>query len=358
MHGNALRRFQRGFHVAALLSLAGCSPFYVIRAGWAQARILSSRVPLVEVMADTTTPLATRSRLRLAWDAREYAIAELGFQNVGDSYTSLAELESDTLAIVLSGAYRDRLEIKTWWFPIVGRLPYKAYFSVESAEKAARELEEEGLDTYIRPTSAFSTLGWFADPLYSTLLRQDDVGLVESVLHELAHNHIYVSGQGRFNESVANFVGYVAAIEFFCRRDGGGPDTVKCQRARDRWADAMEVSRFTDALEVQIRDLYARNDLDPETRLAERERIYGNAQASFIATVQPKLRASTYAYLAEEPFNNATFLARGLYYHRLPEFDALWQGWKSSFAGMMTWIREGASQDDPFEVLVGAHDSP
>ncbi|MSR22085.1 MAG: hypothetical protein EXR92_00755 [Gemmatimonadetes bacterium] len=340
--------------LAALLPLVGCSPFYVIRAGWAQASILSSRVPLLEVMADTTVDLATRTRLRLVWDARVYAIETLGFQNAGDSYTSLARLQSDTLALVLSGAYRDRLESRTWWFPIVGRVPYRAYFSVESAESAERALEEEGFDTYLRPTSAFSTLGWFADPLYSSLLRQDDVGLVESVIHELAHNHLYVPGQGRFNESFANFIGYTASIEFFCGRDGGGTNTVKCARARDRWEDAMDVSRFIDALETRIRELYARTDLAPDTLLADREQIYVEAQASFQSTVQPALRASSYAYFGDQPMNNATFLARGLYYHRLPDFNDLWKEWEGTFAEMLAWIREEATGlEDPYGVLGG-----
>ena len=338
----------------ALLLLGACNPVYVARAGWAQARILSSRVPLVEVMADTTMDAQTRARLRLVWDARAFAVQEMGFENAGDSYTSLARLPSDTLALVLSAAYRDRLEFRTWWFPIVGRVPYRAYFSVESAEAAERALVESGFDTYLRPTPAFSTLGWFADPLYSTLLRQDDVGLVESVLHELAHNHLYVPGQGRFNESFANFIGYTAAIEFFCTRDGGGPDTVKCRRARDRWEDARDVSRFIDALEATIRDLYARDDLPDEALLAERERIYREAREDFRRVVQPALRASSYAVFADQPLNNATFLARSLYYHRLSEFDGLWREWVGTFAEMMAWIRrEAPARSDPFQVTSG-----
>ncbi len=337
--------------VPTLFLVGACNPVYVARAGWAQARILSSRVPLVDVMADTTVDAVTRARLRLVWDARAFAVRELGFENAGGSYTSLARLPSDTLALVLSAAYPDRLEFRTWWFPIAGRVPYRAYFSVESAEAAERKLVEEGFDTYLRPTPAFSTLGWFADPLYSTLLREDDVGLVESVLHELAHNHLYVPGQSRFNESYASFVGHAAAIEFFCTRDGGGPDTVRCRRARDRWEDAVEVSRFIDALEARIRELFARRDVEGEALLVERERIYSGAQAEFRRSVQPALRASSYAYFADQPLNNATFLARSLYYHRLSDFDRLWQQWESTFAQLMAWIREEApARLDPFEV--------
>jgi predicted aminopeptidase len=337
-----------------LLLLPACNPFYVAQAGWAQARILSSRVPLTQVMTDPATDPVTRAKLRLVRDARVYAIEELGFQNVGDSYSTFARLESDTLALVLSAAYRDRLEFRTWWFPITGRVPYRAYFSTQAGERARDALEEQGFDTLLRPTAAFSTLGWFADPLYSTLLRLDEVGLVETVLHELAHNHLFIPGQGRFNESYATFVGHVAAVEFFCGREGGGPDTLKCLRARDRWTDALQVSRFLDTLESRIRELYRRTDLPADEILAARETLYLEAQADFRSRVQPELRAGTYAQFALEPLNNATLLARSLYYHRLPEFDELWKGWCGDFATLMAWLREeGPRLDDPFHVTNG-----
>jgi predicted aminopeptidase len=366
--------------LALALLLSSCNPVYVARAGWAQLRILSSRVPLTEVMTDPATDEVTRGKLRLVWDARGYAIDSLGFANAGESYTSLARLESDTLALVLSAAYQDRLAFRTWWFPIVGRVPYRAYFSIGAAERARADLEAEGFDTYLRPTAAFSTLGWFADPLYSTLLRFDEVDLVETVLHELAHNHLYIPGGGRFNEAWANFAGHAAAIEFFCSRDGGGPDTVKCRRAHDRWEDAQDVARFVDGLESEIRALYARGaesgeqdrggsgvlapsigespapeeTLSTEEILILRNEIYSRARETFRSEVQPGLRASSYGYLGNETLNNATLLARSLYFHRLPEFGRLWDEWDGDFASLISWIREEApKRGDPFEIVGG-----
>jgi predicted aminopeptidase len=351
-----------GLRLAVLVCLLGslvlsaCNPIYVIRVGWAESRILRSRVPLTEVMTDESVSRATRGKLRLVWDARVFAIGELGFQNAGESYTSLARLESDTLALVLTAAYRDRLAFRTWWFPIAGRIPYRAYFSTEAGERARDGLEAEGFDTYLRPTAAFSTLGWFADPLYSSMLRADEVELVQTVLHELAHNHLYVSGQSRFNESYATFAGHMAAIHFFCRGSDGGSVTVRCERARHRWADVQAVSRFIDALEARIVELYAqRGDTPLEDFLERRDDIYRTAQSDFIDRVQPRLRASTYGFLAAEPLNNATLLSRSLYYHRLTEFEGLWQGWGGDFPELMRWLREEATDlEDPFDLLSGS----
>ncbi|CAN5754490.1 aminopeptidase [soil metagenome] len=357
MTGRAMHRLTRTralLLLALALLMSGCNPFYVARAGVAQARILASREPLHEVIVDPATDRRTSGKLTLVLEAREFAISGLGFENAGNAYTSLARLPSDTLALVLSAAYRDRLAFRTWWFPITGHVPYRAYFSEAGAIAARDRLEAEGFDTYLRPTAAFSTLGWFADPLYSTLLRLDEVGLVETVLHELAHNHLFLPGQGRFNESWATFAGNAGAIEFFCRRPGGGPDTTWCRRARDRWADAIDISAYLDDLEFSIRSIYAREELEAPAKIALRDEVYEAALSRFRNEVQPGLRATTYAYLASEELNNATLLARTLYFHRLGDFQALLDAEGGDLRRIMARLRaEAPDQSDPFGLLPG-----
>jgi predicted aminopeptidase len=347
-----MRASRFGLVLLGVLLLAGCNPLYVARAGWAQAQILASREPLHQVILDPATDPRTAGKLSLVLEARSYAEAELGFVNMGQAYTSLARLPSDTLALVLSAAFRDRLAFRTWWFPITGHVPYRAYFSEAGALAARDNLEAQGFDTYLRPTAAFSTLGWFADPLYSTLLRLDEVSLVETVLHELAHNHLFLPGQGRFNESWATFAGHAGARAFFCSRPGGGPDTVWCRRAQDRWEDAMDISRYLDALESEIRELYARDDLSTPEILQRRDALYAEALARFLREVQPRLRATRYAYLGEERLNNATLLARTLYFHRLPDFQRLLDGEEGDLRGLLARIRQEApGHADPFRLL-------
>ncbi|TVR65554.1 MAG: hypothetical protein EA422_03795 [Gemmatimonadales bacterium] len=339
--------------LAALPLLTACNPLYLTRAGWAQAQILASREPLHQVLVDPATDPRERGKLVLAREARTFAVESLGFRNAGESYTTLARLPSDTLALVLTAAPRDRLELHTWWFPVVGRMPYRAYFSDRRAEEARLAMEARGFDAFVRPTAAFSTLGWFADPIYSTLLRQDEVGVVETIFHELAHNHLFLPGQGRFNESYATFAGNAAAIVFFCSRDGGGPDTVWCARARDRWDDARIVSRFMMELEADLRGIFSRVDLPRDERIRLRDQRYDEAFRTFRDEIRPGLAGGGYAVLASEPLNNATLLARSLYFQRLDDFHHLWaEVWDGNLAGLMAWLREEApGRDDPFSVL-------
>jgi predicted aminopeptidase len=155
-----------------------------------------------------------RRKLQLVMEARAFARDSLGL-DVKESFTTFTQLRRDTLVLVLSGVYPDQLKQKTWWFPIVGRVPYKGYFDVDRAKKAADELRRDGFDAYVRPASAFSTLGWFNDPLVSTTLRADSIDLVNTVIHELTHNTYYAPGGATFNESFANFVGARGAAAFF-----------------------------------------------------------------------------------------------------------------------------------------------
>ena len=335
----------------ALLLLTGCSPIYLIKAGIAEARILAARRPIPEVILDPETDERTRGLLTLALEARTFAADQLRL-DVGDSYTSFTRLESDTLAHILSGAARDRLQPVTWWFPVVGRVPYRGYFDLDDAREAQRELESEGWDTYLRPTSAFSTLGWFADPLLSSILRQDDVDLVETIIHELSHNHLFVPSQVVFNESFATFVGRTGAAEFFCTRPGGGADSVKCARAQARWRDEIRFSRFLDGLLDELRALYARTDVASEEKIQLREEVFERSRQRFRAEVQPTFEAQGFGGFLAIPLNNATLLARMAYYHRLYDFDALLRQHGGSVTAAVAALAERAGEvEDPFSLL-------
>ena len=354
--GRGSRRRWIGLAVLAVaaggvLLMGACSPIYVIRAGIAEAKILAARRPIPEVVADPETTDDTRGKLALVLEARTFAIESLEL-DVGQSYTSFTRLEQDTLAMVLSAAYRDRFASKTWWFPIVGRVPYRGYFSLEDAKEAQADLERDGLDTYLRPTAAFSTLGWFADPLLSTLLRYDHVELVTSVLHELSHNHLFVSGRVRFNESFATFVGQVGAMEFFCGREGGGPDTTWCGRAQARWRDAQRFGRFMDDLIDDLQRLYAEPETPLDTKLLRREEIFEAYRERFVSDVQPTFEASSYSGFLSTPLNNATLLSRMLYYHRLEAFDRTYRAHGSDLGATVDYLARGVEDaDDPFDLL-------
>jgi predicted aminopeptidase len=316
-----IRRALAVLTVGVVLFLAltptGC---YLSRAGWEEARILAGRKPIARLVEDPMTDSATRAKLKLVLAARAFARDSIGL-DVGESFTSYSRLRRDTLVLVLSAAYRDRLEPHTWWFPIVGRVPYKGYFDFDAAQDAARDLREKGLDTYLRPSAAFSTLGWFNDPLLSTTLRFDSLDLANTVIHEVTHNTFYAPGQAVFNESFATFVG-ARGTEWFFRSIA---DTARARLALDDWADDRELGRFWGRLWRELDSAYRANPQDRDARLTARDTIYARARRVLVDSVGPRLRRIDPRVLDRVQLDNAALLARRIYLTELDVFDRVYE---------------------------------
>ena len=298
------------------LTPTGC---YLSRAGWEEAKILRGRKPIGELVRSSTVDPVTRGKLALVLDAREFAADSVKL-DAGESFTRYTQLERDTLVLVLGAAYRDKLERYTWWFPIVGRVPYKGFFDFDAARRSATDLERKGFDVTLRPSSAFSTLGWFNDPLLSTTLGADSVDLVNTVIHELTHNTFYAPGQAVFNESFANFVGARGATWFFASRG----DTLSAAASDARWEDEKTLGAFYDTLYRTLDSAFSANPNSTEARLRARDSIYAGARASLLQNVAPRLKTIPARAVERIRLDNATLLARRIYLTDLELFDAVY----------------------------------
>lgn len=306
--------------VTFLLTPTGC---YLSRAGWEEAKILAGRRRIVRIVEDASTDPDTRARLRLVLEARGFAADSIKLRT-GDSFTTYSHLERDTLVLVVSGAYRDRLEAYTWWFPIVGRVPYKGFFDFGAAKDLARDLERRGYDSYVRPSAAFSTLGWFNDPLLSTTLRLDSINLANTVIHEVTHNTFYKAGEAVFNESFANFVGARGSAWFFRSRG----DTASAAFADADWNDDKRMGAFWASLYRSLDSAYKAHpgDTARATRLAARDTVYARGRMRLVHDVAPQLRTLSPERVARIRIdNNAALLARRIYLTDLELFDRVWE---------------------------------
>lgn len=289
---------------------------YLVRAGWEEGKILLRRRPIAELVADPSVDARTRAKLQLVLAARAFAIDSVGLTG-RQSFTTFSRLQTDTLVLLASAAYPDKLESYTWWFPIVGRVPYKGYFDFARARQVTKQLKDEGFDTYLRPVSAFSTLGWFNDPLLSSTLRLDSVNLANTVIHELTHNTFYAPGQAVFNESFANFVGARGA-EWFFRSRG---DTVNVRRTVNDWSDEKILADFWEGLYHTLDSAFAAHPASKAERLAARQLVYDGARQHLVRDVAPGLRTYPAAALSRVRLDNASLLARRVYLTKLDLFD-------------------------------------
>lgn len=321
------------------LALGGCGVGYVARAGYEEARILWRREPISALLARPDLDSALRRKLELVEPVRRYAGDRLGL-HVGGSYTSVATVDADQVVHVVTAAPRTRLQPVTWWFPVVGRVPYRGYFDEADARRFAAELEREGDDTMVRPALAFSTLGWFDDPLLSTMLRDDEAELADTIIHELTHATRYVPGQVAFNESLAMFVGLCGAARFF--RDRG--DAERAAHLADRWADAQTFSTALAEVTARLQTAYQEPLAEPA-----RQALFAALQADVAAR---PWRTQEYAGFWRHPINNAVIVHDRLYADRLPLFAAALACHGGDLRGTLDAILAGLDQhDDPYDAV-------
>jgi predicted aminopeptidase len=293
---------------------------YLIRAGWAEARILMRARPIAALVRDSTTDAATRRKLELVLNARAFAADSVKL-NARRGFTTYSHIDRDTLVVVLSAAYRDKLRYKTWWFPIVGSVPYKGFFDVHDARRAALDLTRDGFDAYLRPASAFSTLGYLEDPVLSTTLDEDSVELVNTVIHELTHNTFYASGQAVFNESFANFVGTRGAEWFYAARH----DSMRVEVARRDWARQKMLGRFWSAVYNSVDSAFKAYPTSRDERLRAREIVFAGARERFAREIEPSLPGYDAKMPIKLHLDNAALMSRRMYRTGLDDFDAIYE---------------------------------
>ncbi|MCB1157880.1 MAG: aminopeptidase, partial [Leptospiraceae bacterium] len=192
------------FSFLLLLSLNRCIS-YLFHLGKEQARILHSRVPIAEILQKQDLDEKKKKGLELSQKARQFAVKRLGLNSEG-GFLYYVELDREEIGWHVTASYPLEFKSYTWWFPIVGSVPYKGYFFKELAETEEAELKKKGLDTRLRITAGYSTLGWFSDPVFSSQLRASEDEIIALVFHEMAHATVYFDGDARFNESYASFV--------------------------------------------------------------------------------------------------------------------------------------------------------
>jgi predicted aminopeptidase len=328
----------------SIFFLSACSPTYVLRAAYEEGKILWRRQPIEEALQKPDLDPKTRDQFKLVLDVREYARDQLKF-NVKGSYASYSYVDRASLTYVLIAAPKTDLRPYTWWFLIIGRVPYKGFFSQQEALAEAQALEKQGYDTYIRTSAAFSTLGWFDDPLLAHLLRYDRVTLAETIFHELFHNTLYVGNAGDFNESLANFIGHRAAILFF--RDRYGEGSPEYARAIQAWEEQVEFSRFIGGVVDALRELYGK-DLPEEEKLRLREEIFSRGQKDWAQRIQERPQ-HRYRSFSQTKINNAVIANFLLYLKDLGLFESVYQANGKDLARSVEAIKASVRSGDPFE---------
>lgn len=331
--------------VAAVLP--GCSPLYVLRAAYEEGKILWRREPIADFVDSAGVQTDTQEKLKLVLAVRKYARDVLKF-NVGGSYSSYSRVDRPDLTYIVMAAPETELRPYTWWFFIVGSVPYKGFFSRADAEAEIARLKAQGYDTTLRTSAAFSTLGWFDDPLLSHLLRYDKAILTEIVFHELFHNTLYIKGAGAFNESSANFVGHRAAIDFFRTRFGAASQ--EYARAVQIWNDEREFGHFIDEVAHTLRDLYSRK-IPREAKIRLREQVFARTKEEWQRRIADR-PSHTFRGFGQRPLNNAVLMHYLVYLKDLDMFESLYDACGQDLRRTIETLRKAVDKGgEPFEAV-------
>ncbi len=193
--------------------------FYGIEQGIGQLKLVNNSVPIEKIMEDSLYADSVKNRLRFVAEVKQYAIDSLGLKK-SKNYTTFYDQHGEPIVWIVFAAPKYKMEAYNWKYPVVGKLPYKGYFKKEKAENEASKMREKGFDVRVSTVSAWSTLGYFRDPILSNVLFRSKGELAELIIHELTHATLYVKGEAQFNENLATFIGVNGAKKFLISKYG------------------------------------------------------------------------------------------------------------------------------------------
>lgn len=334
--------------VASLaLSAQGC---YLAHATKGQLGVLFGRTPIADVLEEGELdgkPLTKdqRHKLELVLDVRRFAIDRLGLAETG-SYTSLHDTGKRPVAWNVSASAPDALAPFRWWFPIVGTMPYVGYFAEGPARVEAFRLRRMGLDPLVLPVPAYSTLGWFDDPFFSSMLRYDEATIASIIVHEMTHATVFIHGDAEFNEALAQFVGDKGAELYFLQR--GGPTDPALAVAREDHREEDLFAKAAQVLEDRLWTVYE-SCAPRERKLARKAEVIDGWRRWFLAEVRPQLGDPRWDRLFDGRirFDNAFILQLARYHGDSTIFEALWRQEGQDLAATVTRLGELAEEEDP-----------
>ncbi|MFP4037915.1 MAG: aminopeptidase [Desulfobacteraceae bacterium] len=298
--------------------LQACSPSYVVHLALGQLRSMGRSIPADEALRGPLLTMEEKDALRLVARVKLFGEDELGLTRTG-SYQSVDAEISRAPIYTISAASKTKLELVTWWFPVVGRMPYLGFFDMQRALARKQELEREGLDVMIWAAGAYSTLGWFKDPVPRSLLKREDLQLVDTILHEMTHATIWVKGRPTFNETLANLVGRHGAVAFM--EAASGRDSLEARAARAALRDQRRFSDFIGRLAARLEELY-QSPITREEKLIRREVVFSEAAAAF-SSIEPSMETDRYLGFGARGLNNALILGLAVYHRHFNLLDSV-----------------------------------
>ena len=294
-----------------------------------QSQILKQRHPIKELLREPSTSDELKAKFELILRLRDFARSELKLP-IAKHYLSYVDLGRPFAVWNVHAAPEASLEPKKWWYPVVGSLKYRGYFAEKDARQYGAQLAAKGNDVYVEGVEAFSTLGWFSDPVLNTFIHHPEPGLAEILFHELAHQRLFLNGDTDFNEAFATAVEEEGVRRWLLACHG----PARYERYQVALAKQWQFVAVIMRARTRLEDLYgasAHPGVSPgtATRSAppwmkeEKARILSDARDDYERLKRSWGGDASYDDWFAQPLNNAQMNTVAVYYELVPGFQAL-----------------------------------
>jgi predicted aminopeptidase len=299
--------------------MSGCGTVsFYSQAIHGQAEILRQARPVAAVMRDERVPGEVKRKLAVVQDARRFAREHLGLP-ADRQYDRYTDLGRRYVSWVVYAAPEFSVEGKTWWYPLLGSLEYRGFFSKTAADEEAARLRAQGWEVYAGGVEAYSTLGWFRDPVLNTFFRQTDAELAELIFHELTHVLLFVPGDTDFNEAFATANAEEGVRRWLAaKRDRCALARYEAALAKDR-----EIIRLLLKTRNKLQSVYADRSRSVAEMRCAKAGVFKNMRAEY-AQIRARWRGdSRYDRAFSKPWDNARLNTVATYYDLVPGFQRL-----------------------------------
>jgi len=299
---------------AALFSLEGCAFYWQAIGG--EFDLLRKRTPIDKLLADPKVDPKTKTELTAVAEIRRFAVTDLLLPD-NKSYTTYVALDRPYVVWNVVATEEFSVQPKRWCFPVAGCVSYRGFFDRADADRFEKELVSEGYDTSSGGSSAYSTLGYFADPVLSTMLGGGEIYVASTLFHELAHQKLYVRDDSEFSEAFATAIEEYGTERWLAAR-GSAAALAAYRRQLAHRADFAEL---ISAQQDRLRTLFA-TDEPVEQKRADKARAFDTMRADYAALKQRWGGSSEYDAWFEQPLNNAALASVATYRRWVPALRA------------------------------------
>ena len=330
---NKLRAIVVLFCVAlSLQCLSGC---YLMKQGYYVIKYTTSSTPIEKLQRRVGTPEDLKRFFSLVHDIREFAFDSVGLKK-NNNFTTYVKVDRKYLVDIVFAAGKDNFTPYQWRFPFFGSFPDKGYFDRRDAEAEARRLDGKGYDTYIGRADAFSTLGFFSDPIYSFMKDFPLFEIAALIIHEETHATLFIKNQVQFNEEMATFFGTEGALRFIKAKFGDSSEQFKNAEKQSR--DYQMYIGLIDSLYFRLKTEYE-DKISMQDKMQKKQETIDWFKEFVTVKYDSLFQTKNYQGLKRVTINNAFISADITYAFDLKDFYVLYQKDNKNFRTMLSALK-------------------